>query len=53
VVAIIIVVVASPAPSVVMVARAVVVIVVDALGPSTSLDGVPRFMVRPKLDLNH
>jgi hypothetical protein len=47
-VAIIVAVVASPASSVVVVARVVVTMVVDALSPSTSLDGVPRVTVRPK-----
>jgi hypothetical protein len=35
-----------------MVARAVVAVVVDALGPSTGLDGVPHIVVRPEAALD-
>jgi hypothetical protein len=45
-------VVASPTSSVVMVARAVVTMVVNALGPSTSHDGVLRVTISPELALD-
>jgi hypothetical protein len=45
-------VVVSPVSSIVVVARAVVAVVVDALGASASLDGVPYVPVGPKLALD-
>jgi hypothetical protein len=47
-VTVVVAVVASLASSVVVVARAVVAVVVDALGPSTGLDGVLRVAVGPE-----
>jgi hypothetical protein len=52
-VTIIVAVVASPASSIVVVARTVVTMVVDALGPSTGLDGVPRVTIRPEPALDY
>jgi hypothetical protein len=49
---IVVAVMASPASSVVVVARAVVTIVVDALGPSMGLDGVLLVTTRPKTAFN-
>jgi hypothetical protein len=46
--AVVIAIVAPPVPTVVVVARAVVAVVFDALGPSSSLDGVPGVTVRPE-----
>jgi hypothetical protein len=43
---------ASPTSSVVMVPRAVVTMVVDALGPSTSLDAVLHITISPELALD-
>jgi hypothetical protein len=45
---IIVVVVAASVSSVAVVARAVAMMVVDALGPSTGLDGVPHVTIRPE-----
>jgi hypothetical protein len=45
---VVVVVVAPPASAVVVVARAIVRVVVDALGPPLSLDGVPVVVVGPK-----
>jgi hypothetical protein len=47
--------VAPPTPTIVIVARAVVVVVVDTLSPSTSLDGVSGIVVGPEtaLDCRH
>jgi hypothetical protein len=52
VVAVVVVVVAPPAPTVVVVARAIVAVVIDALGTPSDLDGVPRVAVGPKVDLD-
>jgi hypothetical protein len=52
IIAVVITVAASPASSIVVVVRAVVAVVVDALGPSTGLDGVPRIPVGPKPTLD-
>jgi hypothetical protein len=40
--------VASPAPEVVVVARAIVAVIVYALGPPSGLNGVPRIAVGRK-----
>jgi hypothetical protein len=48
VVAFIVAIVASPASMIVVVARAVVAVVVDALGSPSGLDGVPCVTVGPK-----
>jgi hypothetical protein len=40
-------------PAIVVVARAVVVVVVDALSPPASFDGVPGVAVRPETALDH
>jgi hypothetical protein len=50
---VVIAVVASPAPAVVIVVRAVVTVVVDALGPSSSLDGVPGVAFGPESTPDH
>jgi hypothetical protein len=47
-VTVVVTVVATPASAIVMVVRAVVAVVVDALGPSSGLDGVPYVAVGPK-----
>jgi hypothetical protein len=47
-VAVIVAVVASSAPTVAMVARVIVAVVVDTLGPPSGLDGVPHVAVGPK-----
>jgi hypothetical protein len=52
VVTVVIAIVALLAPTVVMVARVVVAVVVDALSPPSGLDGVPRIAVGPKAALN-
>jgi hypothetical protein len=52
VVTVVIAVVASPALLVVVVARAVVAVVVDALGPSTGLNGVSHVAVGPEVALD-
>jgi hypothetical protein len=44
---------ASSASAIVVVARAVIAVVVDALGPTSGLDGVPRIAVGPKAALDH
>jgi hypothetical protein len=49
---VVIVVVAPLASSIMVVARAVFAVVVDALGPSTGLDGVPRVAVGPEAALD-
>jgi hypothetical protein len=47
-IAVVVTVVAPPAPAVIVVARAIVAVVVDALGPPSGLNGVPRIAVGPK-----
>jgi hypothetical protein len=49
---VVVVVVAPSAPTVVMVAQAVVAVVVDTLGPPSGLDDVPSVMVGPKTALD-
>jgi hypothetical protein len=49
---IVVAVVASPASSIVVVARAVVAMIVDAHGSSAGLDGVPRITIRSELALD-
>jgi hypothetical protein len=51
--AVVMVVVVLPASSIVMVVRVVVVVVVDALGPSSGLDGVPHVAVGPEAAPDH
>jgi hypothetical protein len=51
-VAVVVAVVASPTSAIVVVAQAVVAVVVDALGPSTGLDGVPHVAVGTKAALD-
>jgi hypothetical protein len=51
-VALVVAVVASPTSAIVVVARAVVAVVVDALGPSTGLDGVPYVALGPEAALD-
>jgi hypothetical protein len=51
-VAVIIAVVASSAPAVIVVARAVVAVVVDTFGPPSGLDGVSCIAVGPKTTLD-
>jgi hypothetical protein len=52
-VAVAVVVMVPPASTVVMVARAIVAVVVDALDPPSGLDGVPHVTVGPKEALDH
>jgi hypothetical protein len=51
-VTVVIVVAVSPVSAIVVVARAVVAVVVDALGPTTGLDGVPHVAVGPEVALD-
>jgi hypothetical protein len=48
-VAVVVAVVAPPASTIVVVARTVVAVVIDALGPSSGLDGVPHVAVWPEV----
>jgi hypothetical protein len=52
VVAVVVVVVVSSASTVVVVAQAAIAVVVNALGPASGLDSVPRITVGPKAALD-